>query len=177
MEKKFFRVELAVIVMGVFLLTLYFSDGGVTGFALVQSFDVPFDVVVSNSEVFELRGAMPFSVSSFFVAGEVVGDGAVVVELVGRDGKKVVFSNLDVDQEKIGLMSVGGDVAPLFVVPKGAVDVVPVRKDGRRGKEGVFEECGEACRLSPAWSQDSYELRVLVEPGTRVLLKRVRFSS
>lgn len=176
--QKMYKVELAVIIMGVFLLTIYFSDGSVTGFATVQSFDIPLDTSIIRSERFELRGAEPFSVSALSISGEIIGEGAVVIELVSHEGKKIVYSNLNVDPRKINLLTTDfNDEAPILVIPKGELAGYPARKEGQRGREGVFDECGEACKLHPAWNQQSYELQVFVEPGTTVLLRRARFTS
>lgn len=171
MEK--FRLELTIIVTSILLMALYFSDTTVTGFASTQVFFKKLDVSISQSQSFLIDGLK--RLSSLTLTGEIVGSGVVMIVLDnGAGGRKVVYSNVGQERQFVSTKEVGYE-STVSLVLQYALAGYPEWKGVKL--EGLFESCMEACVIDSSWNQQDFTLNVYVEPGTKVILRKITYTT
>ncbi len=172
-----FHVELAVIITAILVLSLYFADDGATGFASTQVFQKKVDITIEKSQSIIIQNSAPFHIGSFTLTGDVKGQGAVVILIDNMVGdKRVVFSNIKTDDMPVLSTDIAGYNAPIKVIQGSALAGFPDKPEGI-AREGLFQECGEACSIVPSWNQEKYILYVYVEQGTKAVLGRITYTS
>ena len=148
-------------------------------------------IEISDSKRFALESLTgnPVHLTSFSLAGEVTGDGAVAAYLEAEGTRTLVFTNLRKDRSKniiTGLPttssteSQGGFGSALFRVREdSALPFEKIYREGMPPESGRFSEsCEESCSLEPeSFNKPDYNLLVFVEEGTEFLLARIRYVS
>lgn len=167
------RMFCSVCVLFLFVGILLFSERDITGLAIMTLFEKELDFSIDTSQSFVVKEGESLRLTSFIVEGEVVGSGNVEIELVNKKGgKRRVFAN---SETVLRQKSSRGVVAPLEVFEAYLLAERP--KKSANPQEGVFVSCGEACSFMPAWEEEEYQLNVYVDPGTRVILKKMVYTS
>ena len=168
-----YRMFCSVCVLFLFVGILFFSEGELTGLATMTVFEKELDLVIDTSQSFVVKQGDSLRLSSLSVEGEVVGSGSVEIELVNKNsGKKRVFVN---SEAVLRQRNMQGIAAPLEVSPAYMLAEQP--KKSVSTYNGMFFSCDEACSLVPVWEEEEYFLNVYVDHGTRVILKKIVYTS
>ncbi len=163
--------SLCVLVLVVVLLV--FSESQITGLATLAVFEKEIDFVVDASQSFGIKSKEGMlRLISLSVEGEVVGLGNVEIVLDNKNGgrRRVFVNNETAESQKTR----HGVNAPVEVYGEYMLAGQPEKSASPQS--GMFVSCGDACSL-PGWEAKEYGLKVYVDAGTRVILKKIVYMS
>jgi len=184
------KAGLAIVALVLFVFVLFITPEhglkSISGFMSVQDYAQTAGITAENSRSFFIESSKgSFSLKSFKISGEVIGDGAVQVFLKEGSKKLLVYTNMKV--QKHGLNFVTGQVVKLLVEPEKAeylrfvegspINEVPLVPDGFETSEELFSNsCSESCVLPVEfYNKEKYVLELLVTPGTVLKIDKIEY--
>jgi len=194
--EKIRHVELAIALIAVFAMTLYFSKPGITGFVSTESHYQALDLDVDHSGTYVLKSSTgaPITLTSFSLSGSVQGTGTANVYLNNGKGTKLkIWSNTKPKSSGLGeITGVSNKITGAVVkegepTPASILEVVPGKQlyeyedipEGYTPVSGPFkQECLETCLLpEDLFTNAQYELIVKLEPGTTLLIEELVYTT
>lgn len=173
-----------ILVLIVFIASLFFSQGSITGYLTSNIERHAVDIVVdtSTSYVMTLKNNRVLALTSLSISGEVKGSGRVAVFLDNGIGlRRLVYANnkgasapteltaqfVDNDHENRGL------VVEKYRVLEDSVPMAPSDLT-----HGLFRKvCSETCLLDVGLFRSSrYELLIFVDPGTTLKINEIAYT-
>ncbi|MBW2980811.1 hypothetical protein KY360_05335 [Candidatus Woesearchaeota archaeon] len=191
----FAKIKIGVAVTAVLALSFYlFSNPNITGYVSIDFIMQDLDITLTQSQVFTMGATnpQPFTLTSFKLSGEVIGDGRVEIYLENRQGQQLlIYRNIKSKDRGIsaitGLAVEGGEPTgkaeegTYFVITPGQVIQNPGLME-LSGKEetisGPFsDECVDTCFIRMELSSSTtYGLVFKVEPGTTLKIDRIFYT-
>ncbi len=174
------RLVLSIVVFTVIVVTLFVGKPSVTGYVSTETFTQPLDIDASESQRFVLSsesGAL-LKLSSFSMAGTVVGTGLVNVYLTDGVRNWLVFSNKRKESSSMDQIT-GMAVADLNIESGERLNRIETLPSGYQTRSGAFQnECLETCVLDEElFNKEQVFLDVIIEPGTSLHVSEIRYST
>lgn len=174
------RLVLSVVVFTIIIVTLFLGKPSITGYVSTETFTQPLDIDVSESQRFALSAESGefLRLSSFSMAGSVVGNGLVNVYLTDGARKWLAFSNRRKEGSSMDQIT-GMAVSELNIEPGDKLNRIETLPDGYQTRSGAFQnECLETCVLDEElFNKSQLYLDIIIEPGTSLHVSEIRYST
>jgi len=186
----------AAIVLVLVLSSFLFGNPNITGYLSLDLVMENVDLTVDQSQGFTLsiQSTKPFILTSFKIAGEVVGDGIAEAYIDnGRGQQFLVYRNVMPIKRGMnlitGLVVTGVKLTEQATAEKGSyllinpgntiqdVQFQPLEEDEETVSGGFRNECVDTCFIKMEMSSDLvYKLIVKTEPGTSIKIDNVFYT-
>ena len=191
--EKVRKIEIVLAVATLFALLAFIRPIGTGLLAQTQVHAQNLNLVIDSSEELRLSSLTGENIRlvSMSVSGKVEGEGMVAVYL----DDVIVYSNV---RKKPGFGIITGlpVIPPIATGVIGDIEAAPIAKalfsversqieysesaaaaegDFTTGEKSFANRCVESCNLAPSEGSPTYTMRVYVEPGTQLLLGRLRY--
>lgn len=169
------RYILALVVTGVLVGALFFTDAGITGYVPTAIQSQSLDITVSESQRFALKSLDEVKFSSLAVSGSIEGSGLVNIYLTDDKHRLLVHSN---KRKRGSSMEQITGLMTLDIEPGPRLNTIESLPEGYETESGPFVSmCRETCVLDEGMFEGPVFLDVVVEPGTVVSISEIHFAS
>ena len=188
------KIKIAVAITAVLVLSVYiFNNPNVTGYVSTDFVMQNLNLTLTQSQKFALSSTSPepFTLTSFKLSGEVIGDGRVEIYLDNRQGQELlIYNNLKTKDRGIGAItgfSIEGEAdeeaekAAYFLISPGEIIQNPELQELSEREEtvsGTFEnQCSDTCFIRMELSSSTaYDMVFKVESGTSLKINNIFYT-
>jgi len=191
----FKKVKIGAAIAAVLGLSFYIlSNPNITGYVSIDFVMQDLNLTLTQSQIFTMTttNPEPFTLTSFKLSGEVIGDGRVEIYLDNRQGQQLlIYRNLRTKDKGIsaitGLAVEGAEQAAeagkesYFIISPGEIIQSPGLLELSEREETVSgpfsDECVDTCFIRMELSSSTiYGLVFKVEPGTTLKIDRIFYT-
>lgn len=190
-KKNIRRFEFIFIIILIIAVPLIFFKSSITGFVSSDTKAQVLNIDFTESKSLQLVSTEPVYVSSFSISGEITGEGDVAVYLTNGEAKSLVYTNVGQKKKAPLITGAATGIAAGYAAEETkntTNEISLVINEGKNlswpgdlganSASGSFTSvCIDSCYLeSGAFTSNSFELEVFVEPGTTFKLQEIFYT-